>query len=181
MSDGRVAEAIPVGGASEGAERARRQESEAERADRQWNELMQEVRVAQTGVQILFGFLLSVAFTPAFGHLSDTDRIIYITTVVLGATATGALIAPVPFHRWVSGRSIKAQAVRWAARLTFLGLALLIATLTSALFLILRVATHDGFVPWLVGGVVAWYLACWVVLPLWARQRYTTVAEEAVD
>ncbi|MET8290828.1 DUF6328 family protein [Streptomyces sp. NPDC005132] len=181
MANDRVAEALPAAGTSAGAEQTRRQESEAERADRQWNELMQEVRVAQTGVQILFGFLLSVAFTPAFRHLSDTDRIIYITTVVLGATATGALIAPVPFHRWVSGRSIKAQAVRWAARLTFLGLALLIATLTSALFLILRTATHDGFVPWLVGAVVAWYLACWVVLPLWARQRYTTVAEEAAD
>ncbi|MEU6404977.1 DUF6328 family protein [Streptomyces sp. NPDC046985] len=158
-----------------------RTESEEERADRQWNELMQEVRVAQTGVQILFGFLLSVAFTPAFGNLSAPDRVIYITTVVLGATATGALIAPVPFHRLVSGRSIKAQAVRWAARLTFLGLFLLIATLTSALFLILRVATHDAFVPWLVGTVVAWYLACWVGLPLWVRHRYTTSPDEAAE
>ncbi|MER7682742.1 DUF6328 family protein [Streptomyces sp. NPDC096934] len=179
MADGSVAKEIPAARPAAGVERARRQESEAERADRQWNELMQEIRVAQTGVQILFGFLLSVAFTPAFGHLSETDRIIYITTVVLGATATGALIAPVPFHRWVSGRSIKAQAVRWAARLTFLGLALLIATLTSALFLILRVATHDSFVPWLVGGVVAWYLACWMALPLWVRQRYTTRTVDA--
>ncbi|MFF3889733.1 hypothetical protein [Streptomyces sp. NPDC001914] len=46
------------------------------------------------------------------------------------------------------------------------------------MFLILRVATHDGFVPWLVGTVVAWYLACWVALPLWVRHRYTTVPEE---
>ncbi|WP_037622113.1 DUF6328 family protein [Streptomyces aureus] len=178
MADSGVADARPAARQGKGAEQAQREESEAERADRRWNELMQEIRVAQTGVQILFGFLLSVAFTPAFGHLSHADRFIYITTVVLGATATGALIAPVPFHRLISGRSIKAQAVRWAARLIFIGLALLVATLTSALFLILRVATHDGFVPWLVGTVVAWYLACWVALPLWARHRYTTVAEE---
>ncbi|MGW1537401.1 DUF6328 family protein [Streptomyces aureus] len=178
MADSGVAEARPAARQGKGAEQAQREESEAERADRRWNELMQEIRVAQTGVQILFGFLLSVAFTPAFGHLSPADRFIYITTVVLGATATGALIAPVPFHRLISGRSIKAQAVRWAARLIFIGLTLLVATLTSALFLILRVATHDGFVPWLVGTVVGWYLACWVALPLWARNRYTTVAEE---
>lgn len=159
---------------------AGRAESGEERADRQWGELMQEVRVAQTGVQILFGFLLTVVFTPHFGELSPTDRNIYLLTVVLGATATGALISPVPFHRLVTGRRIKVQAVRWAARMTFLGLLLLLATLTSALFLILRVAVHDHFVPWLVAGVVGWYLLCWIALPLWARWRYT-VADEAPD
>ncbi|MFE9253192.1 DUF6328 family protein [Streptomyces sp. NPDC007088] len=160
-------------GESARASGAGREETEVERADRQWGELMQEVRVAQTGVQILFGFLLTVVFTPLFGDLSQTDKNIYILTVVLGATATGALISPVPFHRLVSGRRIKAQAVRWAARMTFLGLLLLIATLTSALFLVLRVAVHDSFVPWLVAAVVGWYLLCWIGLPLWARGRYT--------
>ncbi|MGW6950978.1 DUF6328 family protein [Streptomyces xanthophaeus] len=151
-----------------------RAESEAERADRQWQELIQEIRVAQTGVQILFGFLLTVVFTPLFHELEQTDKNIYITTVVLGALATGALIGPVSFHRIVSGRQIKHQAVTWASRLTFSGLLLLLATCTSALFLVLRVATHDHLVPWLVAGVLAWYLLCWFVLPLWARIRYTS-------
>lgn len=141
-----------------------RDETEEERADRMWVELIQEVRVAQTGVQILFGFLLTVVFQPKYATLGDTDQAIYIVTVFLGASATGALIGPVSLHRLVSGRRVKPQAVRWASRLTFVGLVLL---------LILRVATHGGFVPWLVVLVVAWYLLCWFVLPLWTRRRYT--------
>ncbi|CAL2058322.1 hypothetical protein FSY75_15980 [Streptomyces sp. TR1341] len=154
-----------------------RHETEEERADRMWGELIQEVRVAQTGVQILFGFLLTVVFYPKYGQLPDTDQHIYIVTVVLGACTTGALIGPVSLHRLVSGRRVKPRAVRLAARLTFLGLVLLLATMTSALLLILRVATHDSYVPWLVAAVVAWYLVCWFGLPLWARRRHTAGPE----
>ncbi|MFH8342182.1 DUF6328 family protein [Streptomyces sp. AM6-12] len=158
-------------------QRSGRDETEEERADRMWGELIQEVRVAQTGVQILFGFLLTVVFQPKYARLPDIDQHIYIVTVVLGACATGALIGPVSLHRLVSGRRVKPRAVRIAARLTFVGLVLLLATMTSALLLILRVATRDSYVPWLVAGVVAWYLVCWYGLPLWARRRHTTGAE----
>ncbi|MFF9405153.1 DUF6328 family protein [Streptomyces anandii] len=151
-----------------------RDETEEERADRMWVELIQEVRVAQTGVQILFGFLLTVVFQQKYDTLGATDKTIYIVTVVLGATATGALIGPVSLHRLVSGRRVKPQAVRWASRLTFVGLVLLLATMTASLLLILRVATHDAFVPWLVALVVLWYALCWFVLPLWTRRRYTS-------
>ncbi|MFJ4628075.1 DUF6328 family protein [Streptomyces sp. NPDC088847] len=154
--------------------RTGRDETEDERADRMWGELIQEVRVAQTGVQILFGFLLTVVFTPKYAELEHANQVLYIVTVVLGATATGALIGPVSLHRLVSGRKVKPQAVRWASRLTFVGLVLLLATMTAALLLILRVATHDGYVPWLVSGVVIWYLLCWFVLPMWTRHRHTT-------
>ncbi|MFF6788204.1 DUF6328 family protein [Streptomyces filamentosus] len=149
-----------------------RGETEKERADRRWQELLQEIRVAQTGVQILLGFLLTVVFTPLFHELEQTDKTIYLVTTVLGSLATGALIGPVSFHRLVSGRRIKPQAVAWASRLVFTGLLLLLATLLSALFLILRVATHDPYVPWLVSGVLAWYLICWFALPLWVRVHY---------
>ncbi|GAA3999089.1 DUF6328 family protein [Streptomyces sp. NBC_01352] len=151
-----------------------RNETELERADRKWAELIQEVRVAQTGVQILFGFLLTVVFTPRYEELSDTDKTIYIVTVVLGAAATGALIGPVSLHRLVAGRRVKPQTVEWASRLTFVGLVLLLATMTAALLLILRVATHDGYVPWLVAGVVVWYVLCWFLVPLLVRFRHTT-------
>ncbi|MET9505117.1 DUF6328 family protein [Streptomyces sp. NPDC006622] len=138
-----------------------------------WGELIQEVRVAQTGVQILFGFLLTVVFTPRYATLEDTDRAIYIVTVVIGACATGALIGPVSLHRLVSGRRVKPQAVTWGSRMTFVGLVLLLATMTSALLLILRVATHNDFVPYLVTAVVVWYLVFWFGIPLWTRRRYT--------
>ncbi|MEU6880358.1 DUF6328 family protein [Streptomyces sp. NPDC046712] len=150
-----------------------RHETPEENADRRWSELMQEIRVAQTGVQILFGFLLTVVFTTRFPELRSADRTIYVITVSLGAAATGALIGPVSFHRLVAGRRIKPHAVVWASRLTFIGLLLLLATLASALLLVLRVATQASYVPWLVSGLVAWYLLCWFVLPLWVRRRYT--------
>ncbi|MFD8418580.1 DUF6328 family protein [Streptomyces sp. NPDC059466] len=164
--------------AHRGAERAQgdtgREETEEERADRKWGDLLQEIRVAQTGVQILFGFLLTVVFTPRYTQLEQVDRTIYIVTVVLGASATGALIGPVSLHRIVAGRRVKERAVVWASRMTLAGLVLLLATMTASLLLILRVATHDGYVPWIVTGIVAWYLVCWFAVPLWVRNRHTT-------
>jgi uncharacterized protein DUF6328 len=152
-----------------------RDETPEERADRKWGELIQEIRVAQTGVQILFGFLLTVVFTPRFVDLDDTDQNIYIVTVVLGAAATGALIGPVTLHRLVAGRQVKPQAVAWASRLTLVGLLLLLATMTAALLLILRVATgSDDYVPWLVAGIVVWYVVCWFGVPWWTRYRHTS-------
>ncbi|MFK0170837.1 DUF6328 family protein [Streptomyces sp. NPDC090306] len=151
-----------------------RDETEAEQADRKWVELLQEIRVAQTGVQILFGFLLTVVFQPTYGRLEDVDRAIHIVTVVLGALATGALIGPVSLHRIVAGRRVKHKAVVWASRMTFVGLVLLLVTMAAALLLVLRVATHNAYVPYLVSGVVLWYLVCWFLLPLWVRHRHTT-------
>ncbi|GGX62726.1 DUF6328 family protein [Streptomyces fructofermentans] len=151
-----------------------REETKEERADRKWGELIQEIRIAQTGVQILFGFLLTVVFTPRYAELEQVDRTIYIVTVCLGAATTGALIGPVSLHRMVSGQSVKTEAVRWASRMVIIGLLLLLATMTSSLLLILRVATHDAHVPWLVTGIVVWYLFCWFVVPLWTRYRDTT-------
>ncbi|WP_405486398.1 DUF6328 family protein [Streptomyces sp. NBC_00096] len=161
------------GGSAPSARDQGRKETVEERADRNWQDLMQEIRVVQTGVQILLGFLLTVAFTPRFVELEQPDRTVYVITVILGSLATGALIGPVSFHRLVSGRRIKPQAVVWASRLTFTGIVLLLATLVSALFLILRVAAGHALVPWLVAGVFAWYVLCWFALPLWARSRHT--------
>ncbi|MEV5277972.1 DUF6328 family protein [Streptomyces sp. NPDC051994] len=150
---------------------AGRDESAEERADRKWGDLLQELRVAQTGVQILFGFLLAVVFQPRFTTLGATDRSIYVVTVVLGAVTTGALIGPVSFHRMLVGRRLKPQTVTWASRLTVTGLVLLLCTMASSLLLILRLALHSALAPWLVAGVVCWYVGCWFVLPGWARRR----------
>ncbi|MBC2879027.1 MULTISPECIES: DUF6328 family protein [Streptomyces] len=149
-----------------------RHETPEERADRRWTELLQEVRVAQTGVQILFGFLLTVAFTPRFTALAPTDRTIYVVTVVLGAATTGALVGPVSFHRIVTGRRLKPETVVWVSRLTVVGLVLLLATVASALLLILRVALRGPAVPWVVAGLVVWFVFCWFALPCWALFRY---------
>lgn len=151
-----------------------RDESQEERADRRWNELLQEVRVVQTGVQILFGFLLTVVFTPRFATLSHSDKTIYVVTVLLGAVTTGTLIGPVTFHRLVTGHRLKPETVVWASRLALVGIFLLLATVTSALLLILRIAMDNSAVPWAVTGVLAWFLFSWFALPIWARHRHSS-------
>ncbi|GGV94973.1 hypothetical protein GCM10015535_61410 [Streptomyces gelaticus] len=148
-----------------------RHETPEERADRRWIDLLQELRVAQTGVQILFGFLLAVVFQPRFVELSDTDRIIYVVTVMLGSATAGALIGPVTYHRLLTGRRLKPQTVTWASRMTVVGLVLLFCTMCSALLLILRVALHNSLALWLVGAMALWFLVCWFVFPAWALAR----------
>ncbi|MFF9506687.1 DUF6328 family protein [Streptomyces sp. NPDC014724] len=148
-----------------------RHETSEERADRQWTELLQELRVAQTGVQILFGFLLAVVFQPRFAELSAADRTIYVITVMLGSATAAALIGPVSYHRLLSGRRLKPQTVAWASRLTLLGLVLLFCTMCSALLLILRVALHSSLALWLVGAMALWFLVCWLVFPARALAR----------
>ncbi|MFB7918477.1 DUF6328 family protein [Streptomyces sp. NPDC056061] len=156
----------PPGGSGTG-----RRETSHERADRQWTELLQELRVAQTGVQILFGLLLAVVFQPRFAELSDADRAIYVVTVMLGSATAAALIGPVSYHRLLSGRRLKPQTVALAARLTLVGLVLLFCTMCSALLLVLRVALHGSFALWLVGAMALWFLICWFVLPVWLLAR----------
>ncbi|MFF3290961.1 DUF6328 family protein [Streptomyces sp. NPDC003023] len=146
-----------------------RDETEEERADRKWADLVQELRVAQTGVQILFGFLLTVAFQPRFTDLSQTDQTIYSVTVLLGAATTGVLVGPVAFHRMLTGRRLKPETVAWASRLTMLGLLLLLCTMAAALLLILRVVLDDTLALWLVVAMVVWFVVCWFVLPAWTR------------
>ncbi|MEU6871949.1 DUF6328 family protein [Streptomyces sp. NPDC086796] len=148
-----------------------RHESPEERADRRWTDLLQELRVAQTGVQILFGFLLAVVFQPRFAEISDTDRTIYVITVLLGSATAAALIGPVSYHRLLTGRRLKPQTVTWASRMTVLGLGLLFCTMCSTLLLILRVALHNTVALWLVGGMALWFLICWLVFPAWALAR----------
>src|SRR3984957_13259488 len=81
-----------------------RDESEAERDDRNLAELLQELRVAGLGVQVLFGFLLSLPFTSRFARLSQGQRDLYLATLVLDAVATALLVGPVAYHRLVFRR-----------------------------------------------------------------------------
>ncbi|GAA2112874.1 hypothetical protein GCM10009759_56070 [Kitasatospora saccharophila] len=143
-----------------------RHETPNERADRRWTELLQEVRVAQTGAQILFGFLLSVVFMPRFTTLSGFERGLYVVTVVLGALATGALIAPVAYHRLLAGRRLKPQLVDATARVVTLGVVLLALTVGSALLMLLHLATGGSPLAWVVvAAVMGWFALWWLVLP----------------
>jgi len=154
-------------------QRRGRNETADERADRMWADLLQELRVAQTGVQILFGVLLIAVFQPAFANLGDTDRALYVTAVTLGAGSAGALIGPVSLHRMVTGRRIKPQTVRLASRMAKAGLVLLAVTIILTLLLLLRVAFDDTLAAWLTSAISVWLIAIWFVLPAWAGHHYT--------
>ncbi|WP_369192988.1 DUF6328 family protein [Streptomyces djakartensis] len=154
-------------------------ETPHERVNRRWNEILQETRVSQTGVQILFGFLLSVAFTPLFRELETLDRAIYVTTVVLGAAATGTLIAPVSIHRFLSGQRMKDELVETAGRLMMCGMVLLALTIGCTLLLILRFVVSGVLAEILVAGVMLWFGICWYALPLYLRRRADRRTREA--
>ncbi|MFD8567936.1 DUF6328 family protein [Streptomyces sp. NPDC059639] len=142
-----------------------------ERANRRWAEVLQETRVAQTGVQILFGFLLSVAFTPRFEDLGAFDTSVYVVTVILGAAATGALIAPVSLHRLLTGQQMKDDLVKIAGRLMVTGLVLLALTIGCTVLLILHVVLPNLLAEILAGAILLWFALCWYVLPVWLKKR----------
>ena len=138
--------------------------------DRNLGELLQELRVAFTGVQVLFAFLLGLAFTTRFAGLGRFELALYTVSVMATALATVALIAPVSFHRLVFRRRQKAVLVAVADRLLLVGLGLLVVAITSSVLLILDVALGrwQGL---LGGGAIALAGALtWYVLPIWARR-----------
>jgi len=149
-----------------------RGENPLQRADRAYGEILQEVRVAQTGIQILFAFLLTLAFTNRFAAISTFDRYLYVVTLMLCAAATALLIAPAAFHRVVYRKRLKLHLVQVANRLALFGLALLVLAMTSAILLILDVVL--GFSPALLlaAAALGWFALWWFVVPVWSRLRH---------
>ncbi len=113
-----------------------RDESEAERADRNLAELLQELRVAGLGVQVLFGFLLSLPFTNRFTRLSHGQRELYLATLVLAAVATALLLGPVAYHRLVFRRGQKEGLVRAASVMAIAGLVTVGLAVSAAVLLV---------------------------------------------
>src|SRR5271156_4716017 len=113
-----------------------RAESEAERNDRNLAELLQELRVAGLGVQVLFGFLLSLPFTNRFSRLSQGQRDLYLATLVLAAVATALLVGPVAYHRLVFRRGQKEQLVRAASVMAIGGLTAVGLAVSAAVLLV---------------------------------------------
>jgi cbb3-type cytochrome oxidase subunit 3 len=145
-------------------------ETEAERDDRNLIELLQELRVAGLGVQVLFGFLLSIPFTTRFGTLTHAQHALYVTTLVLAAVSTALLLAPVAYHRLVFRRHRKEQLVRDANILAILGLAAVGLAVSAAVLLVVSFVDHGATV-WLTTlFVVCLFAVLWFVLPL-ARRR----------
>jgi Family of unknown function (DUF6328) len=113
-----------------------RDETPEERADRNLSELLQELRVALPGVQILFAFLLTVPFAQGFEKLDSAQRDLYFGVLLSTVVATALLIAPSANHRVLFRMRDKENLVRITNRLTIMGLAVLSVSLTGAILLI---------------------------------------------
>jgi Family of unknown function (DUF6328) len=151
--------------------RIARGETELQTSDRHFNELLQEVRVAQTGVQILFAFLLALAFTPRFPYLSGLQQAIYLVTLVLSAISAALLIGPVSYHRTVFRQRLRAQLVTTGHRYAVAGLVLLLLALVGAVHL----AASFVLGPWatpLAAALGGLFALLWFVIPLAHRRRH---------
>jgi hypothetical protein len=114
-----------------------RDESVEERADRNLGELLQELRIAGLGVQVLFGFLLSIPFSSKFGRLDEAQRDLYVTTLMLAAVATALLLAPVAYHRILFRHGKKEWLVSAANVLAIAGLVTVALAVSAAVALVL--------------------------------------------
>lgn len=146
-----------------------REETPNQRADRNWNDLLQEVRVTQTCTQILGGFLLAVAFQPRFTELDAVQRDLYLVLVALAGVATSLSLALVMLHRRYFGKLMKERVVAAGTRLLRVNLAV-VAALTAgvtALIFDFVLGRTEGVIALVVGLVVNVLL--WVSLPLTSR------------
>ena len=145
------------------------EESEKERLTRNFNELLQELRVSQTGVQILTGFLLTVPFTNKFGNLDGFQRDGYLVTLCGAVVATALIIAPAAFHRTLFRKGQKAWVVATADRSARAGLFALAFTVSGVVWLVFDVV-KDRPTGLIAGGVALMvFIALWVVFPMTKR------------
>ena len=146
-------------------------ETEIERADRNFGELLQELRVAQTGVQILFAFLLTIPFAARFQAIDDFERRVLVAALVFSAIATACLIAPVAYHRLLFRQRLKDHIVEVTNRYAIAGLGFLVLALTSALLVALAEILPRWEAVAIAGGLGLLFVVLWVVLPLVRRAR----------
>jgi len=148
-----------------------RDESRDERLDRNWDELLQELRVVQTGVQILAGFLLTLPFQQRFTEVRDLDRGVYLVAFCLTVVATAFLVAPVASHRLLFRRHEKATLVAIAHACARIGLVALGLAVTTVAFVIFDVVTGTGGAVAAAIAILLIFLVNWLLLPLGLLRR----------
>jgi hypothetical protein len=138
-----------------------RDETPAERADRNWGELLQELRVSQTGVQLLTAFLLSLPLQQRFTELSTGQVTVYLVAVCLSVLATGLLVAPVAVHRAVFRHHEKTVLVTAGDRIARAGLAMLALAVSDVVVLIFSIVVGTA------AAVAAGFLSLGLLAGLW--------------
>jgi hypothetical protein len=151
--------------------RAERDETDAERMDRNWNELLQELRVTQTGIQILSGFLMTLPFQQRFTSLTVEQRTLYLVTVGLATLSTGLIVAPVTSHRLLFRQHEKDVLVAASDALAKAGLAVLALTVVGVVALIVSVVAGGSAGVIAGGATLGFFVLLWLALPLVLLRR----------
>ena len=153
---------------------ARSGEDEGERLDRELIELLNEVRVVMPGVQVLFGFLLTVPFQQRFESIDDFQRIVYFVTLLLTAASAAFLMGPSAFHRMTFRAGQKPYLVALGTRQTIIGMALLALAMNGVLLLLTDILFHTTTVAVTVTLAAALFGWLWFGLALRRRASGTT-------
>src|SRR6195952_2222675 len=148
-------------------DRSARSETETERLDRNWSNLLQELRVVQTGVQLLTGFLLTLPFQTRFEKLTAFQTDTYLCTLVASVIATGLLIAPVSVHRLLFREHARKVMVTAAHRLALAGITFLGLAVVGVVLLIFEVVRGRTSGAVAAGFAALLLVLLWTVLPLW--------------
>jgi O-antigen/teichoic acid export membrane protein len=146
-----------------------RKETEDERLDRNLGELLQELRVALPGVQVLFAFLLAVPFSARFKTIDSFEKNVYFATLLCTAVSAVLLISPSAYHRVTFHFQQKREMIKIGNRATIVGLGFLALAMVGAVVMITDVL-FGGATTYVVGAAVfSMFLLFWYVLPLWRR------------
>jgi hypothetical protein len=156
-----------------------RDETPAERLDRNFNELLGELRIALPGVQVLFAFLLVVPFSQGFSGLSGFQRGIYLTVLLCTALASAFLIAPTAYHRILFRRGHKPDVVFFANRAALIGLTFLAVAMCGAILLITHVLFGPAAAIPITAASAGVFFTLWYLLPV-ARSRGSDANVEGV-
>ncbi|MFG1953819.1 DUF6328 family protein [Micromonospora sp. NPDC048830] len=146
-------------------------ETEKQRWERNFADLLQELRVAQTGVQILFAFLLTLPFSNGFPRATAFQKDVYIVSLLSAAAATAMIISPVAFHRALFRQGRKPELVRFAHRMASGGLAFMLLSMVSAVLLITDFVLSRPIAILLTVLTGVWFLVFWAFLPF-ARRNW---------
>ncbi|MGR6321502.1 DUF6328 family protein [Micromonospora soli] len=144
-------------------------ETEKQRWQRNFADLLQELRVAQTGVQILFAFLLTLPFSNGFTRTTPFQKDVYIVALLSAAAATAMIISPVAFHRALFRQGRKPELVRFAHHMATGGLAVMLISMVSAVLLITDFVLSRPLAVVLSAATALWFLTFWLILPFGRR------------
>jgi len=144
-------------------------EPEKRRWERNFADLLQELRVAQTGVQILFAFLLTLPFSSGFPKVTAFQRDAYVVALISAAFATAMIISPVAFHRALFRQGRKPELVRYAHHVATAGLAFMLISMISSVLLITDYLLNLWVALIVTAVTAAWFLTFWAVLPFIRR------------